>query len=59
MRNRLNNLERCDMEDRFITIARPSKAEGVGRALQAAYRDGYDLPAEMRAYLDRLDEIRR
>ncbi|HEU4968226.1 hypothetical protein [Sphingomonas sp.] len=42
---------------RFIAVSRPSPAEGVGRALQVAFRDGFDLPADMRACLDRLDRI--
>ncbi|MVO77117.1 hypothetical protein GON01_04085 [Sphingomonas sp. MAH-20] len=43
--------------DRFIAVSRPSPAEGVGRALQVAFRDGFELPADMRACLDRLDRI--
>jgi hypothetical protein len=29
----------------------------VGRALQVAFRDGFELPADMRDYLDKLDRI--
>lgn len=39
---------------RFVAIARPHPAEGIGRALQVAYRNGQDLPAEMCGYLERL-----
>jgi hypothetical protein len=42
---------------RFIAVARPSRAEGVGRALQIAFRDGQDLPFEMRSCLDRLGRV--
>jgi hypothetical protein len=43
--------------DRFVAVSRPSPAEGVGRALQVAFRDGFELPADMRDYLDKLDRI--
>ena len=43
---------------RFIAVSKPSRAEGVGRALQIAFRDGFELPAEMRGYLDRLNGIK-
>jgi hypothetical protein len=49
--------ERMMTGDRFIAVSRPSPAEGVGRALQVAFRDGFELPADMRACLDRLDRI--
>jgi len=42
----------------FIAVAKPSRAEGIARALQSAYRDGCDLPRELWAYIDRLDRIR-
>lgn len=42
---------------RFIAIAKPSPAEGVGRALQIAFRDGFELPADLRSYIDRLDRF--
>ena len=45
------------MEDGFIAISKPSQGEGVGQALQAAFRDSFDLPADMRGYLDQLDRI--
>lgn len=45
------------LEGRFITILTPSKAEGVGRALQLAFGNGFDLPADFRACLDRLDRV--
>lgn len=44
-------------EGRFIAVSKPSRAEGVGRALQVAFRDGFELPADMRSCLDRLDRI--
>ena len=42
---------------RFIAIARPSPAEGVGRALQTAFRSGFEMPTELRSYVDRLDRV--
>jgi len=45
-------------EGRFIAVSKPSRAEGVGRALQIAFRDGFELPADMRGSLDRLDSIK-
>lgn len=45
-------------EDRFIAVASPSRAEGVGRALQIAFRDGYQLPADLQACVSKLDRIR-
>jgi hypothetical protein len=45
-------------EDRFVAVSKPSRAEGVGRALQVAFRDGFELPAEMRGCLDRLESIK-
>jgi hypothetical protein len=42
---------------RFVAVSTPSPAEGVGRALQIAFRDGFELPAEMRDFLDKLDRI--
>lgn len=44
-------------EDRFIAIATPCKAEGVGRALQLAFNNGIELPADMLDCLARLDQI--
>ena len=44
-------------EGRFIAVSKPSRAEGIGRALQVAFRDGFELPADMRSCLDRLDRI--
>lgn len=49
--------ERSAAQGRFIAVGKPSRAEGIGRALQVAYRDGFELPAEMRACLARLDRI--
>ena len=49
--------ERIMPGGRFIAISTPSPAEGVGRALQVAFRGGCELPAEMRDYLARLDRI--
>jgi hypothetical protein len=56
MLNRRYN-ERDMTEDRFVAVSRPSRAEGVGRALQVAFRDGFELPADMRSALDKLDRI--
>jgi hypothetical protein len=43
----------------FVAVARPHPAEGVGRALQIAYRDGCELPGELRKYIERLDRAAR
>lgn len=56
MFNRRYN-ERSMTESRFIAVSTPSRTEGVGRALQVAFRDGFELPAEMRAALDKLEAI--
>lgn len=45
-------------EDGFIRVARPTAAEGVGRALQAVYRSGDDLPAGFRPLVERLNRVR-
>ncbi|WP_157033010.1 hypothetical protein [Sphingomonas changbaiensis] len=45
------------MDGRFIAVSKPNRAEGIGRALQVAFRDGFELPAEMRGYLDKLDHV--
>ena len=51
--------EGSEMQDnRFIAVARPHPAEGIGRALQVAYRDGLELPSEFRSCLDQLDQTR-
>jgi hypothetical protein len=56
---RATNYREQDMpEGHFFTVLRPSRAEGVGRALQAAFRDGFQLPADMQHSLDRLDRVR-
>jgi hypothetical protein len=44
-------------QGQFTAVSTPSKAEGVGRALQSAFRDGYELPTDMLACLDRLNRI--
>lgn len=44
--------------DRFTVIEPPSRAEGIGRALQIAYRDGYALPRDLELYVTRLDRLR-
>jgi hypothetical protein len=44
--------------DRFTAVSKPSPAEGVGRALQIAFRDGFELPSDMRGYLTKLDAIK-
>ena len=45
-------------EDRFIAVARPAESDGIGRALQVAFRDGYDLPSDFQDCLKRLDRVR-
>lgn len=45
--------------ERFIAVARPHPAEGIGQALQVAYRDELDLPSEFRSCLERLDRLKR
>lgn len=42
-------------DDRFIAVGRPSRHDGIGRALQIAYREGCRLPAHFQAYLEKLD----
>jgi len=54
-----NNREMIMPEDRFIAVERPSRVEGVGRALQIAFRDGYQLPADLQASVMKLDRIRQ
>lgn len=47
-----------EMQDsRFIAVEPPSPAEGVGRALQAAFRDLNDLPTELRRCVQKLDNV--
>lgn len=46
-------------ENRFTAVAAPHRAEGVGRALQQAFRDGPELPADLRLSLDRLQAVTR
>ena len=53
-----SNREMIMPEERFIAVARPSRAEGVGRALQIAFRDGHQLPVELQACVMKLDRIR-
>jgi hypothetical protein len=50
--------EQTMSEGNFVAVSRPSRAEGIGRALQAAFRDGFQLPAEMESCLNRLDRVR-
>jgi hypothetical protein len=45
------------MDSRFIAVSKPSKSQGVGRALQIAFRDGVDLPSDIRDCLDKLNRI--
>jgi hypothetical protein len=52
-----NTKERIVSQNRFIAITKPCPAEGVGRALQVAFRDGFELPADMLACLAKLDQI--
>lgn len=42
---------------RFVAVERPHPAEGVGRALQVAYRNGQDLPVELNGCLERLRRV--
>ena len=58
MFNRGAKDERTMSSDRFIVVEAPSRAEGIARALQIAFRDGYELPQDIRHYVDRLDRIR-
>lgn len=44
---------------RFIAVAGPCRSDGIGRALQVAFRDGIDLPADIQACLAKLDRIAR
>ena len=53
------NREMIMPEDRFVAVERPSRAEGVGRALQIAFRDGHQLPAELQACVMKLDRVRQ
>lgn len=45
-------------EDRFVAVARPAESDGIGRALQVAFRDGFELPAEFHDCLKKLDRVR-
>lgn len=58
MFNRDINSERDKMTGRFISVEKPSPAEGIGRALQFAFRDNRAMPLEICDYIDRLDLIR-
>ena len=55
MFNRGKDKEDAMSHGNFVAVPMPSREEGIGRALQVAFRDGFDLPADMRACLDRLD----
>lgn len=57
MLNRVTNNGEGVAQDRFVAVEKPSEAEGVGRALQAAFRDGFELPTELRECLDRLNRV--
>lgn len=57
MLNRVTNNGQSAPQDRFVAVEKPSEAEGVGRALQAAFRDGVELPTEMRECLNRLNRV--
>ena len=57
MFNRGKDKEDAMSNGNFVAVPAPTRAEGIGRALQVAFRDGFDLPAEMRACLDRLDRV--
>ena len=57
MFDRGSSVEQIMAHGRFIAVKKPSRAEGVGRALQVAFRDGFELPSDMRVCLDRLDRI--
>lgn len=45
-------------DERFIAVARPAESDGIGRALQVAFRDGFELPPEFQDCLKKLDRIR-
>jgi hypothetical protein len=49
--------KRDEREDRFVAVTPPAESEGVGRALQTAFRDGFELPDAWRATLAELDRI--
>jgi hypothetical protein len=49
--------EREMQDSRFIAVQRPGRAEGIGRALQIAYRNAQDLPGELCSYIQRLDRV--
>ncbi|HEV2568530.1 hypothetical protein [Sphingomonas sp.] len=53
-----NQREQEMQEGQFIAVSLPSRSEGVGRALQAAFRDGLPLPADMQRCIQQLDRIR-
>ena len=52
------NREKDLAEGQFVAVARPSRTEGVGRALQAAFRNRMHLSAELESYLERLECVR-
>ena len=58
MFSRVGHEEENMPQDRFIAVETPSTAEGIGRALQAAFRDGFELPPDLRASLEKLESIR-
>ena len=57
MFNKGHSEEPAGSDGRFIAVGRPSRSEGIGRALQVAFRDGLELPADMRACLEKLDRL--
>ncbi len=42
-------------DHRFVAVARPHPAEGIGRALLAAFSNRQELPVEWNGYVARLD----
>jgi len=50
--------QRQTEDDRFIAVSRPAETDGVARALQVAFRDGYELPTEFQQCLQELSRIR-
>ena len=53
----LNRHDEKVRDDRFILVTSPSKAEGVGRALQSAFCDAAQLPEDLILYVRKLDDL--
>lgn len=57
MFNKGHSEERAGSQRRFVAVAGFSRSEGIGQALQVAFRDGLELPHDMRACLEKLDRM--